>query len=187
MIEAVEDIPNDDINVVTVINRHWSFSPAALDRTSAAMIKGEFRTHLGRAGILARKGLLVGFLHGEFEPTSRRYQLHYHLVTMRNKAQAIRPGLKGRWGYERTFTGAAPIVTQPVNDRRDQLSYLFKAFWPQRTVIEINGKKKRSREIARIDLPYHNQVLAWIHKQNLADVMITNKCSYRSGRFISLR
>ncbi|MBZ9998518.1 MULTISPECIES: hypothetical protein [unclassified Mesorhizobium] len=187
LIEAVENIPDDDLNVVTVINRHWLYSPAALDKTSAAAIKREFRTHLERAGILAQKGLLVGFLHGEFEPTSRRYQLHYHLVTTRQKAQAIRPALKGRWGYERTFTGAAPIVAQPVNDRRKQLSYLFKAFWPQKAVVEVNGKKKRRRDGNRIVLPYHNQALAWLHKQELADVMIANKCTYRSGDFLLSR
>ncbi|TPK86991.1 hypothetical protein FJ936_06485 [Mesorhizobium sp. B2-4-13] len=187
LLDAVEDIPHNDLNVVTVINRHWHLDPAALDRASAKSIKGEFRTHLGRAGILARKGLLVGFLHGEFEPTSRTYQLHWHLVTTREKAQAIRPALRGRWGYERTSTGAAPIKSQSVNHRRKQLSYLFKAFWPQKAVIDINGKKKRRREGTRIDLPHHNQVLAWLHKQNLVDVMITNKCSYRSGQFIPLR
>ncbi|MBZ9922711.1 hypothetical protein LB579_34200, partial [Mesorhizobium sp. BR1-1-7] len=105
----------------------------------------------------------------------------------RKKGQAIRPALKGRWGYVRTSTGAPPIVAQSVNDRREQLSYLFKAFWPERAVIEINGKKKRSREATRIDVPYHNQALAWLHKQELADVMIANKCTYRSGHFILSR
>lgn len=187
LLEAVEDIPDDDLNVVTIINRQWLYSPATLDKTSAATIKHQFRTHLGRAGILVQKGLLVGFLHGEFEPTSRTYQLHYHLVTTRKKAQAIRPELNGNWGYERTSTGAAPIVAQPVNDRREQVSYLFKAFWPQKPVIEINGKKKRRREVTRIDLPYHNQVLDWLNRQKLADVMITNKCCYRSSHFIPLK
>ncbi|ESX14450.1 hypothetical protein NKJ16_24970 [Mesorhizobium sp. M0179] len=187
LLDAVEVISDNDLNVVTVINRHWHLDPAALDKTSAAAIKREFRTHLQRAGILARKGLLAGFLHGEFEPTSRTYQLHWHLVTIREKAQAIRPALRGRWGYVRTSTGAAPIKAQPVNDRHKQLSYLFKAFWPQKVVIEINGKKKRRRVGTRIDLPYHNQVLAWLYKQKLADIMITNKCTYRSSQFISLR
>lgn len=187
LLDAVDNIPDDDLNVVTVINRHWLFSPAALDKTSAATIKREFRTHLERSGILARKGLLVGFLHGEFEPISRTYQLHWHLLTTRKKAQAIRPELRGHWGYMQTSTGAAPIVAQPVNDRRKQLSYLFKAFWPQKPVIEINGRKKRKREGERIDPPYHSQVLDWLNRQKLADVMIINKCRYQSCQFIPLR
>jgi hypothetical protein len=182
--EAVRDRPDEDLRTATVINTQWSFPADKLDKVNAATLKRQFRTHLQRAGILEMPGFLVAFLHGEFEPTSGVYPLHFHLLTTAQKAAALkkRLKLKERWGYEKTATGGPPVVRSRVKDRPRQFSYLLKAYWPGRPVVMIEGKLKRVRKAQRIKGPYHTQVLLWLHRQSLSDLMLCNQCIYRNGR-----
>jgi len=164
-----------------VINQNWAYSPRRLDGVNATTIKGQFKTHLGRAKINSLPGLLVGFLHGEFEPSSGIYQLHFHLLTTKKKAAAIKTSLKGRWGYVRTATGSNPIVRRPIRDRPVQFSYLLQGFWPEKSIVTIDGKQKRTRTKQRIREPFHTQHLLWLNRQKLNDIMICNQCNYRKG------
>lgn len=140
LLEAVDPFPDADIRAVTVINTAWRLSAAQLMRTSAAGIKNQFRTYLQRAGILALPGFVVAFLHGEFEPTSGCFQLHFHVLTTAEKAAAILKSLRGRLGYVRTTTGAAAIKRSKIRNRSTQFSYLLKCFglsarWSKSTVV----------------------------------------------------
>ncbi len=181
LLEATDNIPDHELRVVTVINAGWAYSPAQINGVTAETIKGQFRTHLERAKINQIPGFLIGFLHGEFEPTSGIYLLHYHLLTTAKKAAALKDRLNRRWGYEETTTGANPIVRQRIRDRPQQFSYLFQAYWPEKSVVMIDGQPKRTRTKRRVREPYHTQYLLWLNRQNLSTVMICNKCLYRDG------
>ncbi len=183
LLQAVANDPDSDLRVVTVINVRWRFEPTELSAVSASTIKNQFRTHLQRAGILALPGFLVAFLHGEFEPTSGIFQLHFHLLTTERKAAALRKGLRGRWGYDVTATGGTPIKRQRVRDRPRQFSYLLKSYWPAKPVFIIDGVAKRARKANRLKDPYHTQYLVWLHAQSLPGMILVNKCTYRSERF----
>lgn len=162
LLDFIEDVPNERLRVVTVINRQWRIGAAELLQTPPSKIKGQFRTHLNRAKVSAMPGPLVGFLHGEFEPRRETYQLHYHLLTTKQKAQGIFENLRGRWGYENTATGACPIKRQEIEDRPKQLSYLLKSYWPQRPVYKVKGRIKRRRSAQRIVSPHHTLALLWL-------------------------
>lgn len=190
LLDAFSDYSNDDLRTVTVIYASWSHTPAELDRVTAAKIKAQFRQHLNRAGVLKLPGPLFAVLHGEYEPTSGRYILHYHLVTTVVKAAALKAGLTAKKikGYTKTATGSAPVRRSQVRDRVRQFTYLAKGFWPSKPIIKIDGKLKRVRGYRRISEPYGAQVLLWLDRQSFSDLVVTNDCwSRRKGGTAAMR
>ncbi|MFF9550338.1 hypothetical protein [Methylobacterium fujisawaense] len=178
---AFEDFPDEALATVTVINRRWTFSPMTFDSITAKKLKNRFRTDLNRIGALKMRGPFIAFLHGEFEPASGLYVLHFHILTTREKAEALR-GLKRLKGYQPTDSGAAPVVCKPVRARLRQFSYLLKSYWPARTIRRIDGATKRDRGHHRIPEPFGSQVLLWLDRQRLRDLTIMNDCwSMRNG------
>lgn len=184
LLNAFEDYADADLRTVTVIYTGWAYTPATLDRVTAAQIKKQFRRHLERAGVTKLPGPLFAVLHGEFEPTSGLYQLHFHLVTTAAKAAALKAGLTARKirGYAVTITGSAPVRRSKVRDRVRQFTYLAKAFWPGKPVIIIDGQRRRVRRYRRIPEPFGTQVLLWLDRQQFSDLVVTHDCwSRRNG------
>jgi hypothetical protein len=184
---ALADYSDAELRTVTVINRGWAFTADALDRVTAATIKNRFRTHLNKIGLTQVPGPFIAFLHGEFEPTSGTYQLHFHIVTTAAKAPILKR-LTGRWGYEKTPTGAPPVVSRRVCNRAKQLSYLLKSYWPQRAVRLRDGVPKRDRRGSRISEPFGTQVLLWLDRQRLRNLTLMPDCwSLRNGGSDAMR
>jgi|GEM_PF-1165559 len=184
LLDAFAEYPDAELRTVTVIYAGWGLTPAELDGTNAAKLKAQFRQHLNRAGVFKVPGPLFAVLHGEFEPSSGRYQLHFHLVTTAAKAAALQEGLRAKTikGYTVTPTGAAPVRRSRIGDRVAQLSYLAKSYWPSRPVIQIGGKLKRVRGPRRIPEPYATQVLLWLDRQKFTDLVVIHDCwSRRKG------
>jgi hypothetical protein len=181
LLRALEDYADADLRTFTIMNAKWTYTPEELDRVTAAQIKNQLRTHLNRAGILRMRGPFICFLHGEFEPTSGLYVLHFHGVTTAAKAAAL-DHLKNRGGYIRTQTGAAAIRCEQVRDRAAQFTYLLKSYWPAKAVRVVDGDMKRDRKHHRIPEPYHTQYLLWLDRQKLADLTVMHDCwSPRNG------
>ena len=178
LLDAFADYPDESLQTVTVLYSGWSYTPPELESVTAAQLKNQFRQHLHRAGVLQMPGPLYAVLHGEFEPTSARFQLHYHLITTVEKAAALKRGLRADLiaGYVRTSTGASPVRRSSVRNRVRQLTYLAKSFWPSKPVITINGKPKRIRRYRRIPEPFGTQVLLWLDRQKFNDLIVANDC-----------
>lgn len=190
LLDAFEEYPDAGLRTVTVIYSGWSFTPAELDQVTAAKLKAQFRQHLIRGGVLKVPGPLFAVLHGEFEPTSGRYILHYHLVTTAAKAAALLAGLRAKKikGYTVTATGSAPVRRSRIGNRVHQLTYLAKAYWPSKPIIWINGKPQRVRDPRRIPEPYGTQVLLWLDRQTFPDLVLMNDCwSPRKGGTAAMR
>ena len=181
MFSAFDGFSDEALRTVTVINRRWTLTPATLDRVTAKKLKNRFRTDLNRTGILKMPGPFIAILHGEFEPESGLYVLHFHILTTAEKDEALKR-LKSLNGYQPTQSGAAPVFSRPVRDRRKQFSYLLKAYWPARTIRMVSGAPKRDRGHHRIPEPFGSQVLLWLDRQQLRDLVIMNDCwSPRNG------
>ncbi len=176
LFDAFAPYADDDLRTLTVIYSGWAFSPADLDRTTAAKLQQQFRQHLNRIGVMKLPGPLIAVLHGEFEPTSGLYRLHFHILTTAEKAAALKAGLTTETikGYTVTATGAAPVRRSQVRDRDRQFTYLAQAFWPSRPVVIKHGKPKRTRRKHRIPEPFSTQVLLWLDCQPFADLVLLN-------------
>jgi hypothetical protein len=184
LLDAFAPFPDADLCTVTVIYAGWRYSPAELDKVTAAKLKAQFVRHLNRVGVTKVPGPLFAVLHGGFEPTSGLYQLHFHLVTTWRKAATLKAGLTTTkiWGYTATATGASPVRRSRVRNRVRQFTYLAKGFWPSKPVIQIDGESKRLRDYRRIPEPFGAQVLLWLDRQSFADLVVTNDCwSLRKG------
>ena len=108
ILQAVDPYADADLRLVTVISKQWRYDANSLNKVSAAAIKRQFRTHLERNGVFAIPGFLIGFLHGEFEPTSGKYQLHHHMLTTPQKADALAQ-LIGTLGMYRRKLALIPL------------------------------------------------------------------------------
>ena len=187
MMSAFDGFPDEELATATVINQRWIYTPSTLDGVTARQVKNRFRTDLNRIGLLKMPGPFIAILHGEFEPRRGVYVLHFHILTTREKAEALkrlrsRRGSKVFSGYQRTASGAAPIVVKPMRHRFRQVSYLLKSFWPARAIRRINGVDRRERRYRRISEPFASQVLLWLDRQRLRDLVIMHGCwSLRSG------
>ena len=184
LLDAFEDYPDADLRTLTVIYSGWSYTPADLERVTAGQLKAQFRQHLNRAGVLKLPGPLFAVLHGEYEPTSGRYTLHFHLVTTAAKAAVLKSGLTAKKirGYTKTATGSAPVRRSRLGDRVGQLTYLAKAYWPSKPVVQLDGKPTRLRDHHRIPEPFGTQVLLWLDRQKFSDLVMTHDCwSKRAG------
>ena len=176
LLDAFAPYADDDLRTLTVIYSGWAFSPADLDGVTATQVKAQFRQHLNRVGVPKVPGPLFAVLHGEFEPTSGLYRLHFHILTTAAKAAALKACLTSETikGYAITATGAAPVRRSRVRDRGRQFSYLAKSYWPSRPVVMIDGRPKRVRKPRRIPEPFATQVLLWLDRQSFADLVLLN-------------
>jgi hypothetical protein len=175
----------DDANLseFTLINENWLVTPQELWALRASTLVRQLRTHLERAGVNAIQGTLVAYLHGEFDPISGMFQLHFHGVATAAKAAALmrlvrKPdGTPRGWGYVRTCTGSAPICRQAIRDRVWQFSYLLKSYWPSRRItIGDDGKAVRDEYPMRIAEPIHSLVLLWLDREKVADMRLLTGC-----------
>ena len=187
LLEAFEPYADDDLRTATVIKRKMTCTPDELSTVSAARLCREFRADLARAGILNMPGPLIAILHGEFEPTRGVYVLHWHLLATAEKARALHR-LKKQRGYGKTESGSNPVVVHRVRTRTVQFSYLLKSYWPERAIRQSKNGPKRDRRHRRIAEPFHSQVLLWLDRHHLSDLVLTNDCwSKRSGGSAAMR
>ncbi|TXN21409.1 hypothetical protein [Methylobacterium sp. WL19] len=184
---AFAGYPDEALATATVINQRWTYTPANLDAVTAKQVKNRFRSDLNNLGLTKVPGPFIAILHGEFEPRSGQYVLHFHILTTWEKAEILkglkaRPGSQAFPGYCPTASGAAPVVCKAVHNRERQFSYLLKSYWPSRTIRRINGVWKRDRRPRRICEPFASQVLVWLDRQRLRDLVIMHDCwSMRNG------
>ncbi|MHC2018956.1 hypothetical protein [Methylobacterium sp. CM6247] len=187
-LDAFAEYHDNDLRTVTVIYSGWAYTPATLDGVTASQIKAQFTQHLIRAGVTAIPGPLFAMLHGEFEASSGVFQLHFHIITTKAKAVALLRLPKVVKGYTKTATGARPVRCSLVGNRIRQFTYLAKAFWPGKPVVLINGVPKRVHGYRRIPEPFGTQVLLWLDRQRLADLIVMNGCwSPRKGGTPAMR
>ena len=174
LIEALADYPDEELCTITIVKPAWVFTPAELSKVSARTIKRAFEQDLRRAGVADFDGPFVGFLHGEYEPTSGVYVLHYHCVTTREKADYVVRRLRR---LKRTYR-AKGIVKRPIRiskmkNRVGQLTYLLKRYWPSRPILTIDGVERRVRRTMRVPEPYSCAYLLWLDQQPFIDLTVS--------------
>lgn len=190
-LRAFAPYAENDLYLVTLINKNWKIRAGDLHLWPARKIMESFRQHLNRSGTTATKGMLFAWLHGEYDPVARSYRLHVHVVVEGEKIDRLRT-LKGRWGYENVDGETKrPVVFEKVKapawkkyTTRKQppsstenvaraLSYTHQSFWPCRPRYYTQNKRLH-KSVARDRLPgpQHAEMLIWLFQQRPADLMI---------------
>ncbi len=117
----------------------------------------------------------MAFLHGEWEPTSGVYVLHYHLVTTRAKATILAKKLRDlKHAYRPQGIVKRPIRISKMRNRVAQVTYLLKRYWPSRPILMIDGRERRCRRTMRVGEPYSSAYLVWLDQQPLIDLTVMN-------------
>ena len=68
------------VRAVTIVHEDWSRSSEELLQTDPRKLKAAFLQHLQRHGARDATGWLFASIHGDFDPDTKRFQLHYHIV-----------------------------------------------------------------------------------------------------------
>lgn len=174
LLELTANSSNGEVMTFTVIHPTWTCLASRLMDVDARQIKNQFRTHLSRAGVTEGSGFFFARLHGEFEPNSKEYQLHFHGVIGGEKLRAFNK-IRNTQGYVRTGKIHWPIVVKPLEHRARQLSYIVQNFWPAKPRIALpNGVYRRARTKGRIDEPYHSLYLPWLDRWEAGHLQLLN-------------
>lgn len=168
----------------TVIHPNWAYPADQLLSIDARQVGNQFRTHLNRAGVISAKGFLVACLHGEFEPVSQQYQLHFHGICAGDKLLAL-DALHNKQGFIRTAEIHRPLVISQLNDPVRQISYLMQPFWPKKArVPNGDGTFKRARTKTRIREPYQSLYLLWLDKWRISNMWLLNGIRVTGGEMV---
>lgn len=177
-----------DFTTFTVIPSTWEFD----DLNSAhanTMIEGVL-ADMYKAGLACVPGVLILFIHGEFDSRAKKWRLHGHGLVERSlvpmldklrelpkyKACRVLPGGNPSPVWTRVWIRRKPLVNIP-----DPLTYLLKSYWPSRPIyFSPDGKRSRMRKAGRIREPYHSQSLLWLNRWRLTD--LTLMIGLRVGR-----
>ena len=174
LLDAVSDFDDAGLKVVTVVKPSWALTPSELLRTDAQKLKLQFVQDLKRTGVSPMPDPFVAFLHGEFEPTNGLYIPHFHCVTTPAKATRLKQRLGTLVSYEADDTVLRPIRSPKVGDRVRQLTYLLKAFWPQRALRLTANGWKRDHHRRRVSEPWSSIYLLWLDRHRLLDLTVSN-------------
>ena len=180
--EAVNDVfkpyPDADLRLVTVVSHEWFVPEGELHRFPLQSRKDTFKTQLHRAGVTSMPGPLVGAIHGDYDTTTGGYQVHLHILTTREKAEAIKRTLRSHPSFRSTKHIARPIHELDVDDRgrAGLITYLLKPYWSMRNSYWSDKQQKwvRSRSEQTLRPQQLAEVLLWLDTLRLGDLIYTS-------------
>lgn len=182
--KAVAEDLTGEVARFDVIKPGWACRRKLFRRTKAAQLCNEFRADLNRAALKVRPGgasqcdgFLIAFIHGEHEIRSKLFQPHWHLVATGDWVAVVN-GLKDVKAYKPTKRVTCPVrETDKLHHLAYALTYLLKIYWSGKWRGKVSGQKnqRRRRKHGRITEPYHSDVLLWLNKQSLKDMVVLMK------------
>ncbi len=170
--------PYRRVTTVHLIPRGWDFSSMELIQVDSNKLLETFRLDLSRCGSANADGYLAAFLHGEFDYTTERYQLHLHALVaggmldvveqLRNLPKYASGGDPGRLSvHRRLVMSGMPLTNMPT-----PLTYLLKAYWNWSLILERDGVGERHKAKSRMPEPFHSIYLLWLNRWGLGDISL---------------
>jgi hypothetical protein len=164
------------VSAFTVIPPRWEVAAGRLQWVEPRKLREAFRQMVGHH----HEGWMAVALHGEFEPTKGVYQLHLHGFACGHYLNAIdglrhRPSLQVQPDDDGVKSIAKPvrIVRKLKGNLSSPLGYMVQSFWPERGRFKgADGKLKRVRLKHRIASPQHEEVLLWLDRSKLSDLIL---------------
>lgn len=172
---------SEPFSTATLMPAVWKCSPEDLMSVDARNLVAGLRTDLNRAGGMEASGWAIAFLHGEFEPETEEFRLHFHLTATGGMIDVV-DGLRDQKKYQRATDdngkakGPAPVVIarEALTDPGGAIAYTLKSYWPDmRTgAVGSDGDIKRNTFVSRIDEPFHSLALLWLDCWELKDIAL---------------
>lgn len=165
----------------TLFPRGWEVPAGKLSSFNPIQRLAALRSLINRCGGTEAGGYLILFIHGEFEPRRRVYQIHVHglaagaLWRVINEKVRKTPSVRTIKGaYGRTdFVRHRLRMDGELTDLPRPLTYLLKSYWPSRAqYLTPEGRLRRHRRATRIPEPYHTEVLLWLDRWRLSDLSL---------------
>lgn len=175
------------------VPRGWEFTPDELEDKEPRKLMATVRKGLYEAGAKNADGWLIAFIHGEYEPESGIYRVHYHGVATGGMIDVLR-ALKALPKYKnRAEPDGSPdpvkcrlrVSRKPISNLPYRVAYILKSYFTCRRVGPVgpDGKVKRARRSQRIPEPQHSGLLAWLDQWRLQDMALIMKLSVTSNGF----
>ncbi len=182
--KAVAEDPTGEVARFDVIKPAWAVDRRGLRKTRSKQLCREFRADLNRAALKVKPGgaakcdgFLIAFIHGEHEIRSKLFQPHWHLVATGDWVAVVKR-LKEMKAYDPTTRVNLPIrQTKKLHNLAYAMTYLLKIYWSGTWRGKVSGQKnpRRRRKPVRIKEPFHTDVLLWLHRQSLKDIIVMMK------------
>jgi hypothetical protein len=181
VVAMLRSVPDYKIRFYTLVPHAWRYAGDELATVSPKKLLEQFRAQFNRAGGPGHSGVLIAFVHGEYDRRTDTFQLHLHVLTVGGKAKAIEK-LRNSPVYQVSKHVRRPIVKRKVKNRARQVSYhVAQGFWPAKPTALVNGVSVRTRERQRIPEPRHAEVVMWLDRQRFSDLIWLHGCRF-SGR-----
>jgi hypothetical protein len=175
------------VTTATVIKRSWELTPEQLEKVDVSKLRKGFVADLDRCGAVGAKGWLIGFVHGEWETPTNVFRLHLHLIVAGGMIKVV-DRLRKRRNYKRVKGDGVQhrvrIGRETLNHLPFPITYCCKSYWPWKHVILTEHGKRRTRDHKRIREPYHSQVLLFLDRHSLSDLVVLKHVSVKGGRLV---
>lgn len=171
----------DNVRVATLISPKWVIDADLLLEFDLNKIFYDFRTALNNAAPENDSGFCIMSLHGEFEPSSARYFLHLHCLVGGHVLKKIE-AMRGKGMFRSSVDIDTPIRVDRLNDPPEQISYLWKSYWPAKAARPADHPegKWRQRYATRPKGPYHALYLYKLSRCNPSDLVKFYGCEATS-------
>lgn len=192
VVEVLEEQPDEPVSVVTLLPGGCNFVVPTLKGVKPKRLLEILRADLNRCGAKAAGGWLIVGLHGEFDPVSALYRLHFHAVVAGEMIQLVGRLRKLRkYQSKRRGPGKLRMATdkpikisrKPITNLPTTVAYVLQSFWPARSIVQLNdGVERKQRTKQRIPSPYHTEVLLWLDQWTLQDMVLLMKIHVSKGQ-----
>lgn len=173
------------ITTATAIKRGWEFTPETLAALDVKALLNTFLADLDRRGATEAKGWLIAFVHGEWETPLGLFRLHLHMIVAGNMIKVVdrlRTGSKYKYRKDDNVRFRVRIDRKPLTNLPYPFTYCFKAYWPWKYVCLTANGKRRTRRHRRIAEPQHTQVLQFLDRHSVSDLVVMKHVSVRGGQ-----
>lgn len=174
--------------VATLMPAGHLCAPTELGGIEPGQLSAQVRSALFRAGLGGADGFLFVGLHGEYDPLTGRFQLHFHLYGVGGALDAVRR-LCQQARYKPQMAANPDRARSPVQIRKaplthlpDPLTYLVQSWWPSRRRFNEDGTRVAKPRRERIPEPAHSEYLLWLDRWRLQDIVLMIGLRVINGR-----
>lgn len=168
-----------ELVMVNLLPSGFRFSGGQLHRADPHKLLERLRIVLLRHNSNNSGGWLIGFLDGEFEPSSNHFVLHFHGLATADYGDVLSRARKASKLFRVDTVADQRQVRAPIRIMRNLTNlprvtgYCFMAFWPERyRGVTSEGAELHERRKRRISEPFHSEYLSWLSRYQIQDLCL---------------